>query len=123
VRPYAGENLLRKVDHAPARRLSPPLDWLRLAASHEEEVSVSPPPTVTQKGEGGRTPTQVGATAAGVTSVPIPLCATEWVTLQGDFPLSEGAWGQLLRVLEVMKPGLVVPHQAVTADDDAGDAD
>lgn len=53
---------------------------------------------------------------AGQSAVPIPLSATEWVTLQGRFPLSESAWDQLLRVLDVMKPGLV------KSPDDASDA-
>jgi hypothetical protein len=51
-------------------------------------------------------------------AVPIPLSANEWVTLQGPFPLTEAAWAQLLRVLEVMKPGLVAPA-VEPSDDDA----
>jgi hypothetical protein len=39
--------------------------------------------------------------------VQLPLSANEWVTLNGAFPLTETAWQQLLRVLDVMKPGLV----------------
>jgi hypothetical protein len=41
------------------------------------------------------------------TSVQLPLSANEWVTLNGPFALTETAWWQLLRVLDVMKPGLV----------------
>lgn len=44
-------------------------------------------------------------------AVQLPLSATEWVTLQAAFPLSESAWGQMLRVLEAMKPGLVAPDE------------
>ncbi len=50
-----------------------------------------------------------GGPRGGQRAVPIPLSATEWVTLQADFPLSEDAWDQFMRVLEVMKPGLVAP--------------
>jgi hypothetical protein len=31
------------------------------------------------------------------------------VTVQGDFPLREDAWDQMIRLLEVMRPGLVAP--------------
>lgn len=42
-------------------------------------------------------------------SVQLPLSATEWVTVQAAFPLTEAAWSQMLRVLDAMKPGLVAP--------------
>lgn len=55
----------------------------------------------------------------GQRAVPIPLSATEWVILQGPFPLSGEAWDQLLKVLNVMKPGLVAakPSEANQAPD------
>jgi len=40
----------------------------------------------------------------------IPLIGGKAVRVQGDFPLSETAWAQLLAVLEAMKPGLVEPQ-------------
>lgn len=67
------------------------------------------------------TPSGLGKTRGGgrggQRAVPIPLSANEWVTLQGDFPLTEAAWDQLLRVLDVMKPGLVVPALSPAEDD------
>jgi hypothetical protein len=56
--------------------------------------------------------------AQGATSVQLPLSASEWVTLNGAFPLSEAAWEQLLRVLQVMKPGLVAPSEKPQENDD-----
>lgn len=41
------------------------------------------------------------------TAFPIPLPGGIAVSVSGPFPISEDAWQQLLRVLEVMKPGLV----------------
>lgn len=49
-------------------------------------------------------------------TVPIPLSASESVTLNGSFPLSESAWEQLLRILEVLKPGLVMPPLSLHTD-------
>ena len=46
-------------------------------------------------------------------AVAIPLSATDWVTLQAAFPLSEDEWDQMITVLNAMKPGLV----AVRSDD------
>lgn len=48
-------------------------------------------------------------------AVPIPLSADQWVTLQGAFPLPEADWDQLMRVLAVMKPGLVSRRLTDTA--------
>jgi hypothetical protein len=53
----------------------------------------------------------------GQRSVPIPLSATEWVTLQGPFPISEQSWEQLKRVLDVMRPGLVSSPDEATDED------
>jgi hypothetical protein len=44
---------------------------------------------------------------AGLRTVQLPLSgSTAWVTLEGPFPLSEEAWGQMLAMLEIMKSGL-----------------
>lgn len=40
-------------------------------------------------------------------SVLIPLPGGSWVQVVGPFPLTEAAWDQMLKVLGVMKPGLV----------------
>ena len=58
-------------------------------------------------GDAGRGQRAEGRLPLGQRSIPIPLSADEWVTLQGEFPLTEFSWAQLLRVLEAMKPGLV----------------
>ena len=39
--------------------------------------------------------------------VQIPLPSNEWATLRASFPINEGAWAQMLVVLNAMKPGLV----------------
>jgi hypothetical protein len=59
----------------------------------------------------------VSPRGGGLMSVPIPLSATEWVTLQGPFPVSEQSWEQLMRVLDVMKPGLVASPFADDVDE------
>lgn len=46
-------------------------------------------------------------THGAVRSVPLPLSADEWVTLQGVFPITESSWSQMIAVLNAMKPGLV----------------
>jgi hypothetical protein len=47
----------------------------------------------------------------------LPLSANEWVTVHAEFPLSEDAWQQMLRVLEAMKPGLVSDEPPTGSDD------
>lgn len=44
---------------------------------------------------------------AGVLTIPVPLAGAEPVTIEGKFPITEAAWGQLMAVLTAMKPGLV----------------
>lgn len=44
---------------------------------------------------------------AGMMAIPIPLIGSSPVQIVGEFPISERAWSQFLRVLEAMKPGLV----------------
>jgi hypothetical protein len=46
---------------------------------------------------------------AKLRSVQLPLSSAEWVTFQAAFPLTEAAWEQMIRVLDVMKAGLVAP--------------
>jgi hypothetical protein len=46
------------------------------------------------------------------TTVQVPLAGGDWVFVQAAFPLSPGDWEQFLRVLEVMKPGLVADNKA-----------
>lgn len=43
-----------------------------------------------------------------VLSIPVPLQGTSPVVIEGEFPISEAAWQQLLAVLHAMKPGLVI---------------
>jgi hypothetical protein len=40
-------------------------------------------------------------------SVQLPVPGTSWVTVQGDFPLTEEAWSSMMGLLNAMKPGLV----------------
>lgn len=42
-------------------------------------------------------------------TIPVPLLGAEPVYVTGNFPLSEANWEQFVRVLEAMKPGLVMP--------------
>lgn len=44
----------------------------------------------------------------GVMAYSLPLAPGSTVTLEGTFPLTETEWAQMMRVLEVLKPGLVV---------------
>jgi len=44
-----------------------------------------------------------------VLRIPIPLIGGSPVIVEGEFPISESAWVQLLAVLNAMKPGLVEP--------------
>jgi len=51
-------------------------------------------------------------------TVQVPLLNGEWAFVQADFPLTENAWQQFLRVLEVMKPGLVAVDPYLGHDSD-----
>jgi len=46
-------------------------------------------------------------TGRRVTRIPIPLVGGQQVFIEGDFPITEEAWANLLGVLEAFKPGLV----------------
>lgn len=50
-------------------------------------------------------PQQVGQ--AGIRNITLPLTSSSEATLYAQFPLTEEEWDQMLKVLEVMKPGLV----------------
>ena len=96
----------------------PPCDGVSTENGDEEGVAIMTEATllpVTTSGRGGVTSEAPGADQH--VPVPIPLSATEWVALQGNFPLSEENWLQLMRVLEVMKPGLVAPPSAEDTDE------
>ena len=40
-------------------------------------------------------------------SIYIPLIPGEWAILRAVFPMREEQWNQMMRLLEVMRPGLV----------------
>jgi hypothetical protein len=68
----------------------------------------SPPATMTPVSDAVE---PIKAPAQGTTrTVQLPLLK-EWALLQVPFPMSEADWQQLLRVLEAMKPGLVLPPE------------
>ena len=45
--------------------------------------------------------------SGNVLTIPVPIVGGKSVTIEGEFPISEAAWGQFLAVLNAMKPGLV----------------
>jgi hypothetical protein len=53
-------------------------------------------------------------------AVQLPISANQWATLQAPFPMSEGAWQQMMTVLGAMKPALVKPEEEVQGDDEEG---
>ncbi|MDQ3692285.1 MAG: hypothetical protein M3464_01475 [Chloroflexota bacterium] len=65
----------------------------------------------------------------GQRAVVIPVAVNEWATLHASFPMTEGAWAQMLAVLTAMKPALVAPadrpdpstRDAVSADSAGND--
>ena len=52
-------------------------------------------------------------------AVQLPISANQWATLQAPFPMSEGAWQQMMTVLEAMKPALVESKEETDKDDEA----
>jgi hypothetical protein len=42
-------------------------------------------------------------------SVQLPVPGGSWVTVQGDFPMTQDAWDSMMVMLDAMKPGLVAP--------------
>lgn len=74
---------------------------------------------------GGR-PVVVSQTGQAYT-VQLPISPAEWARLEAPFPLTEAKWRQMLKVLDAMKPALVVdglthsdtPHDEVPEDDEA----
>lgn len=58
-------------------------------------------------------------------SIQLPLSVSEWATLYAPFPLTESAWGQMLAVLNAMKPALVAPasQPSVEVSQDAVDGE
>ena len=47
-------------------------------------------------------------------SIQIPLSNAPWATLKGPFPISEMSWEQMIKMLEAMKPGLVLSTKEAT---------
>lgn len=71
-------------------------------------VTTSPPPQVVHAPAGSIpsfAPLPVG-------SIQLPISQGEWATLSARFPMTRAKWDQMLRILEVMKGGLVVEDQA-----------
>jgi hypothetical protein len=64
-------------------------------------ASRPPAPTSSPPGGSGRHPD--GSALRGVT---IPLPGTAWVKLEGEFPMGEDSWEQMMTMLAAMKPGL-----------------
>jgi len=54
-------------------------------------------------------------------AVQLPVPGTSWVTLQGEFPMTEEAWDQMIALLSAMKPGLVAAPAAPAAETPAAD--
>ena len=45
--------------------------------------------------------------------VTLALSPRRWALLQAAFPLTEDEWAQMMRVLEAMRPGLVIEYRTV----------
>lgn len=71
-------------------------------------------------GVAGSTPPTPAPPTGRQRAVQLPLSASDWVTVQAAFPLSEGQWEQMLRVLEAMKPGLVAPNDGAQDEPERG---
>jgi hypothetical protein len=50
-------------------------------------------------------------------SVPLPVAPSEYVFIQGVFPLTEAKWDQMQAVLEAMKPALVLEPERAGSND------
>ncbi|GAA2614268.1 hypothetical protein SMC26_24140 [Actinomadura fulvescens] len=82
---------------APAESVAP----LRHDEAAVQERSPSPTPSAST----------VTPTAVDGTTIPIPLVGGMSVAITAQFPISEAAWQQFIRVLDAMKPGLVVESE------------
>lgn len=51
-------------------------------------------------------PKRVETDSAVMRDITIPLPGTAWVKIEGEFPMAEDSWDQLLAMLTAMKPGL-----------------
>lgn len=78
----------------------------------DEEQSVTPttPQTSTPQGDSGGGGAETPQ-AAEHRAVQITYSPTAWAVIQAPFPLSESDWSTMMRVLEGMKPGLVLPSE------------
>lgn len=47
--------------------------------------------------------------------ITLALSPSKWALLEAPFPVSEDEWAQMMRVLEAMRPGLVIEHREVPA--------
>lgn len=68
--------------------------------SHDEEERVTSPPARRQP-----RPHRMSESNANVLTIPLP--GRTPVIIEGDFPISDQQWDQLMAVLNAMKPGLV----------------
>jgi len=64
-------------------------------------------PSTREEAEQNETKTKASSTMRDLT---IPLPGTAWVKIEGEFPMAEDSWDQLLAMLSAMKPGLTRPN-------------
>ena len=57
-------------------------------------------------GGGARPAPPLAPAGPAVRGLTIPLAGAAWVKLEGEFPMPEESWGQMMTMLEAMKPGL-----------------
>ena len=93
------------------------LEGANIPQHHEDEGSAD---TAAQGGEATRmssatilidethTPTRM--------DIQLPLASGKWATLQAQFPITEKDWDQMLRVLEAMRPGLLLVEPSEDSD-------
>ncbi len=63
-----------------------------------------PPPPASNSDQ--EVPAHLRPDASTLRGVTIPLPGTAWVKIEGEFPMAEDSWDQLLSMLSAMKPGL-----------------
>jgi hypothetical protein len=99
-------------------------DLSRAEESHHNEDGaepdvVNPEPLQEDPQQGNPQQRWMGRVSGNILKIPIPLVGAPPVTIEGEFPISEAAWAQLIAVLNAMKPGLVIDDGLRSSDEGA----
>jgi hypothetical protein len=81
-------------------------DWDDDPSQGEDMTGTATIPNAPPAAPPAQSPPPSSPAVAALRGVTIPLPGTAWVKLEGEFPMGEASWEQMMTMLQAMKPGL-----------------